>query len=54
MSLENICDFKNLYVYEYPPPEMKKGCLAFIEVYLCEFRRFQNKNRDGKKLLKKN
>lgn len=29
-ALSNICSYKNFSVYEYPPPDMKKGCEAFI------------------------
>lgn len=29
-TLSTICNQRNFAVYEYPPPDMKKGCEAFI------------------------
>jgi len=28
--LADICQMKNFSVYEYPPPDMKKGCEGFM------------------------
>jgi len=30
---ETICDKENFQIYEYPPPEMRKGCDLFISQY---------------------
>lgn len=30
---ETICDYKNFNIYEFPPPDMKKGCEQFISEY---------------------
>src|SRR5688572_18765451 len=29
-ALSDICTQRNFYVYDYPPPDMKRGCDAFI------------------------
>ena len=29
-AMEGICNMRNFYVYEFTPPEMKKGCDAFM------------------------
>ncbi|CAD8047301.1 unnamed protein product [Paramecium sonneborni] len=29
-ALSEMCQMKNFSVYEYPPPDMKKGCEAFM------------------------
>lgn len=28
--MADICQMKNFSVYEYPPPDMKKGCEGFM------------------------
>lgn len=29
-ALANVCQMRHFSVYEYPPPDMKKGCEAFM------------------------
>ncbi len=29
-ALVNICSDKNYNIYDYPPPDMRKGCEAFM------------------------
>ena len=29
-ALSNVCDAQRYYVYDYPPPDMTKGCQAFV------------------------
>ena len=31
--MDNICDQKYYSIYDFPPPEMRKGCEAFIDVF---------------------
>ena len=33
-ALEDVCQKGNFYVYDFPPPEMQKGCFSFMEVIL--------------------
>jgi len=32
-ALSDICNQKNYYVYEFPPPDMVNGCNAFIPLH---------------------
>jgi hypothetical protein len=29
-ALSDICAYRNFSIYEFPPPDMKKGCEAFL------------------------
>jgi hypothetical protein len=29
-AMDNVCDPEQYMVYEFPPPDMKEGCEAFI------------------------
>ena len=39
-AYDDICNFKNFNVYEFPPPDMVKGCQDFVS-------RFEEEILDG-------
>jgi hypothetical protein len=53
--MDDICNPENYMVYEFPPPEMREGCEAFImdweEVFEREMQRRSGSNKEIEDLI---